>query len=239
MTRVMHRGSTENLRAEVPPAAPEVLSGDLKLDSKSPEAKRRAHFAEWATSQENPLLARVMVNRIWQHVFGRGLVVTASDFGKAGARPSHPKLLDWLASEFMLPVRSNAVAWSVKDTLRLLLYSDAFQRSSRPAAHKADEALLWRFPPRRVEAEVIRDGILLASGKLDTKIGGRSYRIHNVKKPTRSGRWSIITGRTRGGGCFIRNACGAWMTRFLPHSIFPIAARYEPSGRFPPRRYRR
>ena len=155
VTRVMHRGSPENLRAEVPPAAPELLAGDLKLDSKSPEAKRRAHFAEWATSQENPLLARVMVNRIWQHVFGRGLVATASDFGKAGSRPSHPELLDWLASEFMLPVRSNAVAWSVKDTLRLLLYSDAFQRSSRPAAHKADEALLWRFPPRRVEAEVI------------------------------------------------------------------------------------
>ena len=190
VTRVMHRGSPENLRAEVPPAAPELLAGDLKLDSKSPEAKRRAHFAEWATSQENPLLARVMVNRIWQHVFGRGLVATASDFGKAGARPSHPELLDWLASEFMLPVRSNAVAWSVKDTLRLLLYSDAFQRSSRPAAHKADEALLWRFPPRRVEAEVIRDGILLASGKLDTKIGGRSYRIHNVKKTY--AQWEVV-----------------------------------------------
>ena len=190
VTRVMHRGSPENLRAEVPPAAPELLAGDLKLDSKSPEAKRRAHFAEWATSQENPLLARVMVNRIWQHVFGRGLVATASDFGKAGARPSHPELLDWLASEFMLPVRSNAVAWSVKDTLRLLMYSDAFQRSSRPAAHKADEALLWRFPPRRVEAEVIRDGILLASGKLDTKIGGRSYRIHNVKKTY--AQWEVV-----------------------------------------------
>ena len=98
------------------PAAPELLAGDLKLDSKTPEAKRRAAFAEWATSRENPLLARVMVNRIWQHVFGRGLVATASDFGKAGARPSHPELLDWLASEFMMPIRSNAASWSVKDT---------------------------------------------------------------------------------------------------------------------------
>jgi len=190
VTRVMHRGSPENLRAEVVPAAPELLAGELKLDSKTPDAQRRARFAEWATSRNNPLLARVMVNRIWQHVFGRGIVPTASDFGKAGAKPSHPELLDWLASEFMLPVRSNAAAWSVKDTLRLLLYSDAFQRSSRPAAHQADEALLWRFPPRRVEAEVIRDGILLASGKLDAKIGGRSYRIHNVKKTY--AQWEVV-----------------------------------------------
>ena len=190
VTRVMHRGSPENLRAEVAPAAPELLAGELKLDSKTPDAQRRARFAEWATSRNNPLLARVMVNRIWQHVFGRGIVPTASDFGKAGAKPSHPELLDWLASEFMLPVRSNAAAWSVKDTLRLLLHSDAFKRSSRPAAHQADEALIWRFPPRRVEAEVIRDGILLASGKLDAKIGGRSYRIHNVKKTY--AQWEVV-----------------------------------------------
>ena len=190
VTRVMHRGSPENLRAEVVPAAPELLAGELKLDSKTPDAQRRARFAEWATSRNNPLLARVMVNRIWQHVFGRGIVPTASDFGKAGAKPSHPELLDWLASEFMLPMRSNAAAWSVKDTLRLLLHSDVFKRSSRPAAPKADEALLSRFPPRRVEAEVIRDGILLASGKLDAKIGGRSYRIHNVKKTY--AQWEVV-----------------------------------------------
>jgi len=190
VTRVMHRGSPENLRAEVVPAAPELLAGELKLDSKTPDAQRRARFAEWATNRNNPLLARVMVNRIWQYVFGRGIVPTASDFGKAGAKPSHPELLDWLASEFMLPVRSNAAAWSVKDTLRLLLHSDAFKRSSRPASPKADEALLWRFPPRRVEAEVIRDGILLASGKLDAKIGGRSYRIHNVKKTY--AQWEVV-----------------------------------------------
>ena len=190
VTRVMHRGSPENLRAEVVPAAPELLAGELKLDSKTPDAQRRARFAEWATSRNNPLLARVMGNRIWQHVFGRGIVPTASDFGKAGAKPSQPELLDWLASEFMLPLRSNAAAWSVKDTLRLLLHSDAFKRSSHPAAHQADEALLWRFPPRRVEAEVIRDGILLASGKLDAKIGGRSYRIHNVKKTY--AQWEVV-----------------------------------------------
>ena len=190
VTRVMHRGSPETLRAEVMPAAPELLAGDLKLNSKSPGAARRARFAEWATARENPLLARVMVNRIWQHVFGQGIVPTANDFGKAGAKPSHPELLDWLASEFMMPIRSNAASWSVKDTLRLLLYSDAFKRSSSPAKHGGDEALLWRFPPRRVEAEVIRDGILRASGKLDATLGGRSYRIHNIKKTY--AQWEVV-----------------------------------------------
>ena len=190
VTRVMHRGSPETLRAEVMPAAPELLAGDLKLNSKTPGAARRARFAEWVTARENPLLARVMVNRIWQHVFGQGIVSTASDFGKAGAKPSHPELLDWLASEFMMPIRSNAASWSVKDTLRLLLYSDAFKRSSSPAKHGGDEALLWRFPPRRVEAEVIRDGILRASGKLDATLGGRSYRIHNVKKTY--AQWEVV-----------------------------------------------
>lgn len=190
VTRVMHRGSPETLRAEVMPAAPELLAGDLKLNSKTPGAARRARFAEWVTARENPLLARVMVNRIWQHVFGQGIVPTASDFGKAGAKPSHPELLDWLASEFMMPIRSNAASWSVKDTLRLLLYSDAFKRSSSPAKHGGDEALLWRFPPRRVEAEVIRDGILRASGKLDATLGGRSYRIHNIKKTY--AQWEVV-----------------------------------------------
>lgn len=182
VTRVMRRGSPENLKAEVMPAAPELLNGDLKLTSKTPGAQRRAHFARWSTHPENPLLARVMVNRIWQYVFGRGIVPTGSDFGRAGIKPSHPELLDWLASEFMKPERVNTKPWSVKGMIRLLAHSDAFKRSSRPAARKADEALFWRFPPRRVEAEVIRDGILQASGKLDSKIGGRSYRIHNVKK---------------------------------------------------------
>ena len=182
LTRVMHRGSPENLKGEVMPAAPELLSGDLNLNSGASDARRRARFADWVTQPDNPLLARVMVNRVWQHIFGRGIVPTGSDFGRAGAKPSHPELLDWLASEFMKPRQADASAWSVKDMIRLLVRSDAFRRSSRPASHRADEALLWRFPPRRIEAEVIRDGILQASGKLDPRIGGRSYRIHNVKK---------------------------------------------------------
>jgi len=135
-----------------------------------------------------------MANRIWQHVFGAGLVVTGGDFGRAGSPPSHPELLDWIAAEFTKPGRSGGTAWSMKEFIRLLVTSDAFRRSSQPTEQgmkkDATSSLLWRFPPRRVEAEVIRDGILLASGKLGRKLGGRSYRIHNVKKTY--AQWEVV-----------------------------------------------
>ncbi len=135
-----------------------------------------------------------MVNRIWHHLFGVGIVPTTSDFGKAGAPPSHPELLEWLASEFVEPTVSGGSPWSMKSMIRLIVLSDAFRRSSAPNEEglmaDAGSLLLWRFPPRRVEAEVIRDGILLASGKLDRTIGGPSYRIHNVKKTY--AQWEVV-----------------------------------------------
>ena len=138
-----------------------------------------------------------MVNRIWHHVFGSGIVPTTSDFGAAGAPPTHPELLDWLAAELMQPTTSGKAIrrrpWSMKHMIRLLVMSDAFRQSSLPReqglADDAGSALLWRFPPKRVEAEVIRDSILQASGSLDRTIGGRSYRIHNVKK--RYAQWEV------------------------------------------------
>ncbi|MHC4876776.1 MAG: PSD1 and planctomycete cytochrome C domain-containing protein [Planctomycetota bacterium] len=194
VTRVLLRGSPENARDEVLPAGPVVFGGgELGLTSETAGAQRRAEFARWITSAENPLTARVMVNRIWHHVFGRGIVPTTSDFGKAGALPAHPKLLDWLAAEFVQPSEP-AKPWSMKAMIRLLVMSDAFRQSSRPHQKglqaDADSALHWRFPPKRVEAEVIRDSILLASGALDRTIGGRSYRIHNVKKTY--AQWEVL-----------------------------------------------
>ncbi len=193
-TYVFHRGSPETPRDEVVPAAPVILDGDLKLTAKAPGSKRRAEFANWISSEENPLTARVMVNRIWHHVFGSGIVTTTSDFGKAGALPTHPELLEWLAAEFVTPTRSEVAPWSMKGMIRLLVMSDAFRRSSLPneAGLKADAGatLLWRYPPQRVSAEVLRDGILQASGKLDTTIGGRSYRIHNEKKTY--AQWQVV-----------------------------------------------
>ena len=194
VTRVLHRGSPENPRDVVLPGAPRILEGGLEVGNDASGHTRRARFADWVVDPENPLTARVMANRIWQHVFGAGLVVTGGDFGRAGAPPTHPELLDWLAAEFARPARTEGTPWSMKEFIHLLVTSDAFRRSSSPSAVGLDKdagsSLLWRFPPRRVEAEVIRDGILLASGKLNPRMGGRSYRIHNVKKTY--AQWQVV-----------------------------------------------
>ncbi len=196
-TYIFGRGSPENRRDEVFPAGLTELGGDLGVEPYAAGGERRRAFAEWLTRPSNPLTARVAANRIWYHVFGRGIVATPSDFGAAGAAPTHPELLDWLASELMRP--SNPVEsdppepWSMKHLIRLMVLSQAFRQSSLPReeclAVDAGSALLWRFPPKRVEAEVIRDTILQASGVLDRKLGGRSYRIHNVKK--RYAQWQV------------------------------------------------
>lgn len=187
-TKVLHRGSPENPRDEVPPAGFAIMKGDLGLDSSTKDPVRRKAFADWLTSPDHPLTSRVMVNRIWHHLFGTGIVPTTADFGIAGAKPTHPQLLDWLASEYLRQ------GWSTKSMIRQIMMSDAFRRSSLPDSlglqKDAGSSLLWRFPPRRVEAEVIRDGILQASGKLNPKIGGRSFRIHNVKKTY--AQWQVV-----------------------------------------------
>lgn len=193
-TFVMSRGSPESLREEVYPAGISVLDGNLGIEPYASGSQRRAAFAKWLTETQNPLTARVAVNRVWHHLFGRGIVTTTSDFGTAGAVPSHPELLDWLAAEFMQPTKTDfpAQAWSIKQLIRLMVMSDAFRQSSleRPDVAGVDAALLWRYPPKRVEAEVIRDSILQASGDLNRQTGGPSYRIHNVKK--RYAQWEVL-----------------------------------------------
>src|SRR5262249_60539560 len=126
---------------------------------------RRRVLADWIASPDNPLTARVMVNRIWQHHFGRGLVRSPSDFGYRGAPPTHPELLDWLASEFV------ARGWKLKAMHRLILTSQAFRMSSDidPALRTKDPEndLVARFDIRRLSAEELRDSILAASGNLN------------------------------------------------------------------------
>ncbi len=192
---VLGRGSPENPRDEVFAAGLEELSGDLGLDATASGDERRVAFANWLIDKQNPLTARVAVNRIWHHVFGKGIVTTTSDFGKAGAPPTHPELLDWLAAELMEPSTSSQSAnWSMKHLIRSMVMSKAFQQSSHPQekalAVDGDAALLWRYPPKRVDAEVIRDSILQASDCLDDTIGGKGYRIHNVKK--RYAQWEVV-----------------------------------------------
>ncbi len=194
VTHVLSRGSPENPADEVMPAGFAVLNGDLGLSSQTPDAERRKRYADWLTRPEHPLTARVFVNRIWHHIFGVGIVPTTADFGKAGAPPSHPELLDYLAAEFVNPQCKGAKPWGMKDLIRSLVLTDAFRQSSAPreAGLHADagDALLWRFAPQRMEAEVIRDSVLQASGRLNPTLGGRSFRIHNVKKVY--AQWQVI-----------------------------------------------
>jgi len=191
-TFVLYRGSPESPRDEVVASGLEELDGDLDLEPNSTGKERRKAFALWLTSAKHPLTARVAVNRLWHHVFGQGIVTTTGDFGAAGAPPTHPALLDWLAAELTRSAPGTK-RWSLKRLIRLMVTSRAFRQSSLPreAGLAADAAstLLWRYPPRRVEAEVIRDSILQAAGSLNRAIGGRSFRIHNVKK--RYAQWKV------------------------------------------------
>ncbi|MFK7769052.1 MAG: PSD1 and planctomycete cytochrome C domain-containing protein [Mariniblastus sp.] len=196
-TFVLRRGSPENKGDEVLPAGLTELDGELGLDSDAAGEKRRIAFANWLIQKEHPLTSRVMVNRIWHHVFGQGIVTTTSDFGKAGTLPTHPELLDWLASEFVEPRgegKRTAKPWSMKHMIRMMVMSHAFRQQSTPRkdclAVDSNAALLWRYPPKRMEAEVIRDSIIKASDSLDPTVGGRSYRIHNVKK--RYAQWVVV-----------------------------------------------
>lgn len=177
-THRLYRGEPQAKREEVAPDTVRAL-GSLQLSKTSSEQLRRIKFAEWIADPANPLTSRVMVNRIWQFHFGTGIVDTPSDFGANGTRPSHPRLLDWLAAEF---VRSG---WSIKHMHRLILMSNAWQQSGRPRedslAIDAASRLLWRFPPRRLEAEAIRDSILHVSGKLDLTMGGPGFSAFEIE----------------------------------------------------------
>ena len=133
---------------------------------------RRRALAEWLTSPENPLTARVAVNRIWHHHFGRGIVATLDNFGKMGEKPTHPELLDWLALEF------ERRGWSYKQMHRLIMTSDAYQRASRfndedDLAKDPDNSYLWRFRLQRLDAEEVRDAILAVSGTLNPEMYGK------------------------------------------------------------------
>ena len=183
VTNFFVRGDHRTPGAVVEPAVPAVLtSAAVKFTDPPASANtstRRSTLARWMTSRENPLTARVMVNRIWQYHFGRGLVETSSNFGLVGAKPTHPELLDWLAVEFI------ESGWSVKRMHQLIMSSNVYQQDSRHADPKArkldvDDQLWSRFPRRRVEAEVLRDRILDASGALNLQMHGSGVwpRVH-------------------------------------------------------------
>ncbi|MFP6583720.1 MAG: PSD1 and planctomycete cytochrome C domain-containing protein [Candidatus Hydrogenedentota bacterium] len=160
---------------------PAALSFISELSAKFPaaqddEATNRRHLAEWITDNDNPLTWRTMANRIWQYHFGRGLVDTPNDFGRAGNLPTHPELLDWLAIEFRK-------TGSVKDLHRVILASATYRQSSQiddtNAGIDASNRFLWRMNTRKLDAESVHDSILAISGKLDLTMGGPSYEAFN------------------------------------------------------------
>ena len=173
----LYRGEPMQKREVVAPDALTV-TGTLGLAVDEPDQQRRVRLADWIASPQNPLTARVLVNRLWHYTFGNGIVDTPSDFGANGSRPTHPELLNWLADEFVKG------GWSIKHIQRLILMSATFRQSSAPradaAAVDADGRYLWRYTPRRLEAEAIRDSMLAVSGALDLKMGGPGFYLMDV-----------------------------------------------------------
>ena len=166
--RLLKRGELSAAGEVVNAALPGKLAGSAR--DPLPLAKGRTALADWIASRDNPLTARVIVNRVWQWHFGEGLVRTPNDFGVRGERPTHPELLDWLAVEFMED------GWSLKHLHRRIMLSDAYQMSSIADAETLrldpDNRLLTRFQPRRVEAEVVWDAMRVAAGTLDRRMYG-------------------------------------------------------------------
>jgi len=170
------RGNAASLGEKVEPDFPDCVDESTpRLPALEPNAKssgRRRVLAEWITSPENPLTARVMVNRLWQQHFGRGIVSTTSDFGELGQRPTHPELLDWLANEFITS------GWSIKEMHRRIMTSSVYRMSTTPSAdamvRDAENHLLSRFALRRLGAEEVRDAILATNGTLNPQMFGPS-----------------------------------------------------------------
>jgi hypothetical protein len=174
-TNLLARGDPMRPGDAVAPGGPIVVKPPLVLDAAMPERARRQALARWISHPDNPLSARVMVNRLWHYHFGQGIVATPSDFGFNGDRPSHPELLDWLASEFI------GNGGRLKPIQRTIMLSAAYRQSGkgdrRGAASDRGNRLIWHMPPRRLEAEALRDAVLAVNGQLDIRMGGEGYNI--------------------------------------------------------------
>ncbi len=212
-THIGRRGDFRSPGEPVTPGTPQFLH---PLSS-SGLPVTRLDLAQWTISEQNPLVARVLVNRIWQELFGRGLVATPEDFGSQGGPPTHPKLLDWLAVEF---VRSG---WNLKHLLRTLVNSATYRQSSNMTAEHVqrdpDNILLSRSTRQRMPAELIRDAALAASGILDSRLGGPSVRPPQPTGVTEEGsynaKWQTSTGSDR-----YRRGIYTWIQRVTPYAQF-------------------
>jgi hypothetical protein len=215
VSHVHRRGNVKAHGVLVQPGFPEILQpvatsmNAASMDVKGETSGRRLALARWLTQPDHPLTARVFVNRVWHHHFGRGIVETLGNFGHSGSLPSHPELLDWLAVDFM------ELGWSVKRLHRQIMLSTVYRQSSRRPGRGLEQSttaasgesvdpenrLLWRMNLRRLEAEIVRDAVLTVSGSLDRNAGGPPVEITNpadglseakpVPTPTSANRRSV------------------------------------------------
>ncbi|MCE9563007.1 MAG: DUF1549 domain-containing protein [Planctomycetes bacterium] len=209
ITRFLTRGDLAQPGAVVAPAGLGAVTGveaNFGLAPDTPDAERRKKLAEWIASPQNPLFSRVIVNRVWHYHFGTGFVETPSDFGFNGGRPSHPELLDFLASEFSNPsptppLRGEGLnpappsfpgkgvgglgSFRLKSLNKFIVMSATYRQASTPRkealAADADNRLLWRFKPHRLEGEAVRDAMLSVSGLLNPEVGGKGFSDYKVR----------------------------------------------------------
>ena len=177
VTHILRRGDVGNPAEVVSPGGVSAVASDAfpeALAPNAPDAQRRTKLAAWVTDPHNPLLSRVMVNRLWLYHFGQGFVATPSDFGFNGGKPSHPELLDYLAHAFQ------SLGYRLKPMHRMMVTTAAYRQAStvreEALALDAENRLLWRKSPSRIEAEAIRDAVLVVTGQLNPTIGGQGYR---------------------------------------------------------------
>ena len=216
------RGDVESHGPEMQPGFVEVITyGTPPTVMPRPDGRtsgRRLALARWIGSPQNPLTARVIVNRLWQKHFGRGIVATLENFGKMGEAPSHPELLDWLAVEFMKR------GWSIKQINKLMMMSDAYQMASSferaaNSANDPDNRYLWRFRPQRLEAEIVRDSMLAVGGNLNRAIGGEPI-FPFIPKDILAGQFRGKWETTPEGPASWRRGVYVYRRRSLPYPMF-------------------
>ncbi len=182
VTRFLARGDLATPGAVIAPAGLAAVTGpkaDFELKPDAPDVDRRRELAKWIAAPNNPLFSRVIVNRVWHYHFGVGIVETPNDLGFNGGRPSHPELLDWLASEFA------SCKYSLKALHKLIVTSATYRQASAPrkeaSAIDADNRLLWRYKPHRLEGEAVRDAMLSVSGLLNVEVGGKGFSDYKIR----------------------------------------------------------
>jgi hypothetical protein len=216
------RGDVESRGPQMQPGFVQVITrGDPPTAIPRPDGRtsgRRLALARWIASPDNPMTARVIVNRLWQKHFGRGIVSTLENFGKMGEAPTHPELLDWLAVEF---VRNG---WSIKRVNKLMMTSAAYQMASAggdaaSAERDPENRYLWRFRPQRLEAEIVRDSMLTVGGNINLAIGGEPI-FPFIAKDILSGQYRGKWENTPDGPAAWRRGVYVYRRRSLPYPMF-------------------